>query len=159
LGVLELRHRLGFDAEPGQIASAGVIAGQDHFQRHETLQSALPSLVNHAHRSPAQDAEDFIARDLRRLALFLSLALRDLLLGAVVVAVADVVHRDAVCGKNQGFRLVRCALAVLLWQLHRRVEVDGVKRFVARGGGQFLRLVGIFNRRGRRFARRGLAGP
>jgi hypothetical protein len=64
VGVLESGNGLSLRAEAGQVGAAGVVAGQDHLQRHQAAQADLTGLVDDAHAAAAQLAQDLVAGNL-----------------------------------------------------------------------------------------------
>ncbi len=56
VGVLQLANGLCFGAEPAQFHLTGMATGQDHLERHDTLDAALPRLIHHPHRSATENA-------------------------------------------------------------------------------------------------------
>ncbi len=61
--VLQAGDRFGLGAEAGYLPFAGVFAGQDHLQGHQTVELALPGLVDDAHAAAAQFVQQFVVAD------------------------------------------------------------------------------------------------
>ena len=66
VGVLQPRHRLGLDAETGQLTRRGMVAGQHHLERHGALQRLVARFVDNTHAAAAEDGLDRVAGDGRQ---------------------------------------------------------------------------------------------
>ena len=62
--VPEPGDRLGLGGEPGERVGAGVVAGQDHLECDDPVESDLAGLVDDPHRPPAELAQDLVAGQL-----------------------------------------------------------------------------------------------
>ena len=60
VGMRQVRRRLGLRLKARMVRRRGQLAAQDHFQRDDALQAALPGLVDDAHAAAAQFFEQFI---------------------------------------------------------------------------------------------------
>lgn len=60
MGVVEAGDGFGFFAETGYVQFAGPFAVENHLEGDGASRTALVSLINHAHATPAEFAQDFI---------------------------------------------------------------------------------------------------
>ncbi len=63
VGVVQAGDGLGLGLEAGQVVGAGVFARQDHLERDDAVEAALPGLVDDAHAAAADLAEQLVAGD------------------------------------------------------------------------------------------------
>ncbi len=64
--VLDLRDGAGLGMESSDLLRRGMRAGQDHFQRDQSIQPQMPGFVDDAHPAPADLGDDLVPWHSRR---------------------------------------------------------------------------------------------
>lgn len=65
VGMDELGGGLGLVAQPGAFPQTGVLASENHLQRHDPAKVRLPGLVDDPHASPADLVENLVVANLQ----------------------------------------------------------------------------------------------
>ncbi len=61
VGMCQPRHDLGLGAKTRDMVRPGVVGGENHLERDQSLETQVARLVHNAHSTPAEHLENLIA--------------------------------------------------------------------------------------------------